>query len=69
MAKKRTVEIPHSRMKREVARILKEEGYIQDFSEKGVAAEAKLIIELKYGPDGQRAITGLHEPAGPAGVP
>ena len=65
MAKKKTVEIPHSRLKREVARILKEEGYIQDFSERGVAAEAKLTIELKYGPDGQRAITGLRRMSRP----
>ncbi len=59
MAKHDTVEIPHSKMKREVARILKEEGYINDFSEKGAGAEAKLIVELKYSPDGQRAIRGL----------
>ncbi|MGB3681160.1 MAG: 30S ribosomal protein S8 [Rubrobacteraceae bacterium] len=65
MAKKKTVEIPHSKLKREVARILKEEGYIEDFSEKGVAAEAKLTIELKYGPDGQRAITGLRRMSRP----
>ncbi|MDQ4107167.1 MAG: 30S ribosomal protein S8 [Actinomycetota bacterium] len=65
MAKKKTVEIPHSRLKREVARILKEEGYIADFSERGVAADAKLIIELKYGPDGQRAITGLRRMSRP----
>ena len=65
MAKKRTVEIPHSRLKREVARILKEEGYIEDFSECGVAADAKLIIELKYGPDGRRAITGLRRMSRP----
>ena len=65
MAKKKMVEIPHSKLKREVARILKEEGYIQDFSEKGVAAEAKLIVELKYGPDGQRAITGLRRMSRP----
>ncbi len=65
MAKEKTVEIPHSRLKREVARILKEEGYIEDFSERGVAAEAKLTIELKYGPDGQRAITGLRRMSRP----
>ncbi len=59
MAKHDTVEIPHSKMKREMARILKEEGYITDFSEKGAGAEARLIIELKYGSDGQRAIRGL----------
>lgn len=65
MAKHATVEIPHSKMKREVARILKEEGYIVDFSEKGAGAEAKLVIELKYGPDGQRGITGLRRMSRP----
>lgn len=65
MAKHDTVEMPHSKMKREVARILKEEGYITDFSEKGAGAEAKLVIELKYGPDGQRGITGLRRMSRP----
>lgn len=65
MAKHETVEIPHSKLKREVARILKEEGYINDFSERGAGAEAKLVIELKYGPDGRRAITGLRRMSRP----
>lgn len=65
MAKHDTVEMPHSKMKREVARILKEEGYINDFSERGSGAEATLIIELKYGPDGRRGITGLRRMSRP----
>jgi len=65
MAKHPTVEIPHSKLKREMARILKEEGYIVNFSEKGSGAEAKLIVELKYGPDGQRGITGLRRMSRP----
>jgi small subunit ribosomal protein S8 len=65
MAKHNTVEIPHSKMKREVARILKEEGYITDFSEKGAGAEARLVVELKYSPDGQRAIRGLRRMSRP----
>ncbi|MBA3388911.1 MAG: 30S ribosomal protein S8 [Actinomycetota bacterium] len=65
MAKHDTVEIPHSKMKREVARILKEEGYITDFSEKGAGAEARLVVELKYSPDGQRAIRGLRRMSRP----
>lgn len=65
MAKHKTVEIPNSRMKADLARILKEEGYIQDYSESGSGAEAKLTIELKYGPDGQRAITGLRRMSRP----
>jgi small subunit ribosomal protein S8 len=65
MAKHATVEIPHSKLKRELARILKEEGYINDFSERGSGPEARLVIELKYGPDGQRAITGLRRMSRP----
>ena len=65
MAKHETVEIPHSKLKREMARILKEEGYINDYSERGSGAEARLVIDLKYGPDGERAITGLRRMSRP----
>src|SRR5215207_6013911 len=65
MAKHDTAEIPHSRMKADIARILKEEGYVKDFSEKGAGAEKVLVIELKYGPDGQRAIAGLRRMSRP----
>jgi small subunit ribosomal protein S8 len=65
MAKHETVEMPHSRMKAEIARIFKEEGYISDFSEKGSGAEKRLVVELKYGPDGQRAIAGLRRVSRP----
>ena len=65
MAKHETVEIPHSRMKAEIARIFKEEGYISDFSEKGSGPQKRLVVELKYGPDGQRAIAGLRRMSRP----
>jgi small subunit ribosomal protein S8 len=65
MAKHERAEIPHSKMKADIARILKEEGYISDFSEKGAGAEKVLAIELKYGPDGQRAIAGLRRMSRP----
>ncbi|MBD0357095.1 MAG: 30S ribosomal protein S8, partial [Rubrobacter sp.] len=65
MAKHDTAEIPHSKMKADIARILKEEGYISDFSERGSGAEKVLIVELKYGPDGQRAIAGLRRMSRP----
>jgi len=65
MAKHDTAEIPHSKMKADIARILKEEGYISDFSERGSRAEKVLIVELKYGPDGQRAIAGLRRMSRP----
>ncbi len=65
MAKHETVEMPHSKMKAELARILKQEGYVEDFSERGNGAERKLTIRLKYGPDGQRAIAGLRRMSRP----
>lgn len=65
MARHDTVVMPHSKMKTEVARILKEQGYVSDVSEKGAGAEKKLIVELKYGPDGRRAITGLRRMSRP----
>jgi small subunit ribosomal protein S8 len=65
MAKHETVEIPHSRMKAQIARIFKEEGYISDFSEKGSGPQKRLVVELKYGPDGQRAIAGLRRMSRP----
>jgi len=65
MAKHDAVEIPHSRVKAEIARILEQEGYIGGFSEKGSGAERVLVVELKYGPDGERAIAGLRRMSRP----
>jgi len=54
-----TASMPTSRMKEEIARLLKDEGYIKDF--RVVAAEpvAHLVIELKYGRSRERVITNL----------
>ncbi len=47
-------------MKIEIARILKQEGYIDNYSVEGDTAKDKIItIELKYGPDKQKVISGL----------
>ena len=55
-----TVVIPASKMKVEIARILKQEGYINGYSVEGNTAKEKTItVELKYGPDHEKVITGL----------
>ncbi|MBQ0036333.1 MAG: 30S ribosomal protein S8 [Firmicutes bacterium] len=55
-----TVVIPASKMKVEIARILKQEGFICDYKVEGETAKEKAItVELKYGPDGEKVITGL----------
>jgi small subunit ribosomal protein S8 len=52
-------EMPTSRMKEEIARILKEEGYIRDFHvQKGESFDT-LVVELKFGKNRERVITDL----------
>ena len=53
------VEMPTSRLKEEIARILKEEGYITDFHvQKGESFDT-LVVQLKYGRGRERVITDL----------
>ncbi|HEY2967909.1 MAG TPA: 30S ribosomal protein S8, partial [Casimicrobiaceae bacterium] len=54
-----SAEMPASRMKAEIARLLKEEGYIKDYHvEKGDSFDT-LVVELKFGPKRERIITDL----------
>ena len=52
------VKMPSSKMKAEIARILKEEGFINDYKVKG-NVKKELVIALKYAADGTRVISGL----------
>lgn len=54
-----TVDVPLSRMKKAVAGILKEEGFIRDFNVTEEGPQGTLRIELKYGPEKEKVITGL----------
>ena len=53
-----TVEMPSSKMKVEIAKILLEEGFISNFEVKR-DVKKQLTITLKYGVNGQRVISGL----------
>ena len=55
----KNVEVPASKMKLEIAKILKEEGFIEDFKTEKGDKENMLVITLKYGPNKERVITGL----------
>ena len=59
MARHKTVEIPASRMKREIARILKEEGYIEDYEFVAEGPQGKIVITLKYDENRRPVIAGL----------
>src|ERR687898_1018042 len=52
-------EMPTSRLKEGIARILKEEGYISDFHVKKGESFDTLVIQLKYGRSRERIITDL----------
>src|ERR671914_68466 len=54
-----TARMPTSRMKEEIARILKEEGYIRDYSVERGESFDHLVIVLKYGRSRERIITDL----------
>jgi small subunit ribosomal protein S8 len=53
------VEIPASSLKTEMTRILKEQGYISDYSVEPTAVGELIRIQLKYTGDRQPVITGL----------
>jgi len=53
------VEIPASKIKIEIARILKDEGFINDYKIKKNNVQDIIVISLKYGDKKERVITGL----------
>jgi small subunit ribosomal protein S8 len=62
------VEVPTSRFKAEIARILEQEGYIQGYKLVEPAGEIKrpvIRIFLKYGPRGEKVISGLERVSRP----
>jgi small subunit ribosomal protein S8 len=62
------VDVPASTLKMEIARILEKEGYIQGFKvvePKEGAVQKSIRISLKYGPRGERVITGIERVSRP----
>lgn len=60
-AKHTRVDMPASRIKADIARILADEGYIQSFKliDDATSPQKTLRLMLKYGPHGERLITGI----------
>ena len=54
------VEMPASKIKVEIARILKEEGFIVDYKTKKNNIQDILVLSLKYSENKERVITGLN---------
>ena len=54
-----TVDIPASKMKKSIAGILKEEGYIEDFEVIDDNKQGVIRVTMKYGPEKERVISGI----------
>jgi small subunit ribosomal protein S8 len=59
------VDIPASRLKKDIAKILKNEGYISNFKVVEDAHQGAIRVFLKYGPGSERVITDLQRVSRP----
>jgi len=55
----RTVDVPLSSLKVSVAKVLKDEGYIDDYQIVKDTVQGTMRIDLKYGANGEKVVTGL----------
>ena len=58
-ARHSTVEIPASKMKVEIARLMTEQGYIAGYDKKQGEQGEVIIVELKYAKNRERVISGI----------
>jgi len=64
-AKHDTVQIPASNMKKAIAQILVDEGYIKSYTVEEDGKQGIITITLKYGPNKSQVITGLRRVSKP----
>jgi small subunit ribosomal protein S8 len=57
---------PSSKMKLAIARVLKDEGFIDDVQVEAVEGKARLRIKLRYGAEGQLLIDGIRRVSRPS---
>ena len=60
-----SVEMPLSKLKVSVVKVLKEEGYITDYQIIDQGVQGILRVHLKYGPDNEQVITGIRKVSKP----
>ena len=64
-AKHATVDIPASKMKKSIAQILLDEGYIKNYQLIDDGTQGIIRVALKYGPSKEKVITGLRRVSKP----
>jgi small subunit ribosomal protein S8 len=66
MAEIKVVQMPHSKMKSEIARLLKAEGFIKDYTMENDGGKSMLKVFLKYTTDREPVIQGLRRISKPS---
>ncbi len=66
MAEKKIVQMPHSKMKSELARLLKSEGFIKDYTMENKDGKSVLNLFLKYTIEREPIIQGLRRISKPS---
>ena len=64
-ARHQKVDVPSSKLKVEIARILKEEGYIANYKASEESGKRTLRVYLKYGPNNEAAISDIKRVSSP----
>lgn len=59
LAHARDLELPASKLKIELCKILHAEGYIESYRLQEQAPQGAIQVFLRYGPDGERVLTGI----------
>lgn len=59
------VDVPASRMKEQIARVLKREGFVKDFQVINTGVQGVIRLFLKYGPGRERVLAGIKRISSP----
>ena len=62
---KKSVKIPYSGLKKNICRVLKEQGFITDYFPEMEGTRSTLRVELKYGPDGEQVLRHIRRVSKP----
>jgi small subunit ribosomal protein S8 len=62
---KRSLDVPHSKLKSSILKVLKESGFISEYASEMVGGHATLRVQLKYGPEGEKLINHIHRVSKP----
>lgn len=60
-----SIDMPLSKLKVGVAKVLKEEGYVNDYHIIDQGVQGTLRVDLKYGPNSEQVITGIRRVSKP----